>query len=166
MPLLRLELGAGYLTRGGCGELVDRALHPIALPIVPHRGHLVVVGGLRFQTLDAHAKNRLRVAAVEPDVIFRRLVQILGVGTVVRDGVMIVIPARIGNGSSDDREVIVGNFERWRLGDLDMLGLLLRRRVLSDDWAGAEQAAGRTGDRQFREQSIHKNRSPNCCPIG
>jgi hypothetical protein len=68
---------------------------------------------------------------------------------------MIVIPARVGGGPSDDGEVVVGNFERWRLGDLDVPGRLLRRRVLSADWAGAEQAAGRGGDRQFREQSVH-----------
>jgi hypothetical protein len=68
---------------------------------------------------------------------------------------MIVIPARVGGGPSDDGEVVVGNFERWRFGDLDVLGLFLRRRVLSADWTGAEQAAGGGGDRQFHEQSVH-----------
>jgi hypothetical protein len=89
-------------------------------------------------------------------MIFRRLAQILGIRTVVRDREMIVIPARVGNGPSDDGEVVVGNFERWRFGHLDVLGPLLRRRVLSDDWAGAEQAASRGDDRQFQEQSIHE----------
>jgi hypothetical protein len=46
---------------------------------------------------------------------------------------MIVIPATVGNGPSNDREVVVGNFEGWRLGDLDVLGLRRRRRILSDD---------------------------------
>jgi hypothetical protein len=55
---------------------------------------------------------------------------------------MIVIPARVVRGPSDDGEVVVGNFERWPLGDLDVLGFLRRRRILSADWAGAEQAAG------------------------
>ena len=73
------------LTRGGCGEVVDRALHPIALPTGPHRRHLVIVGGVRFQRLQAHPKNRLRLAAVEPDVIFRCLAQIVGIRAVVRD---------------------------------------------------------------------------------
>ena len=35
----------------------------------------------------------------------------------------------------------MGNFEPWPLSDLDVLGFLRRRRVLSADWAGAEQAA-------------------------
>jgi hypothetical protein len=73
----------------------------------------------------------------------------------VRDREMIVVAARVGGGPSDDGEVIVSNFERWRFGDLDVLGLLLRRRVLSADWVGAEQAAGGGGDRQFHEQSVH-----------
>src|SRR5437879_10317607 len=78
---------------------------------------------------------------------------------------MIVIPARVGGGPSDDGEVVVGNFEPWRLGDLDVLGPLLRRRVLSVDWAGAEQAAGGGGDCQFHEQSVHRT-NPPCCPLG
>ena len=40
----------------------------IALTIGPYRRRLVVVGRLRFQTLHARPKNRLRVAAVEPDM--------------------------------------------------------------------------------------------------
>jgi len=31
--LLGLRVSAGYLTRGGCGKVVDGALHPIAPPI-------------------------------------------------------------------------------------------------------------------------------------
>ena len=65
---------AGYLTRGGCGEVVDRTLHPIALTITPHRGHLVVIGSLRLQTIHPHPEDRLWMATVKPDVIFRRLV--------------------------------------------------------------------------------------------
>jgi len=44
----------------------------------------------------------------------------------VHDAEMLVIPTRVGGGPSDDGEVVVGNFERWRFGDLDVLGLLLR----------------------------------------
>ena len=72
---------------------------------------------------------------------FRRLAQILGIRTIVDDSEMFVIPARVGAGPSDDGEVVVGNFELWRLGDLDVLGLLLRWRDLSADWVGVEQAA-------------------------
>src|SRR3984893_10078306 len=155
LRLLGRRVSAGYLTRGGCGEVVDRTLHPIALPTAPHRRHLVVVGGVWFQTLQAHPEDRLRVAAVEPDLIFRRLAQIVGIRAVVRDREMIVIPARVGGGPSDDGEIVMGNFERWRFGDLDVLSLLLRGRVLSADWTGTEQAASGGGDRQFHEQSVH-----------
>ena len=153
------------LTRGGCGEVVDRALHPIAPPIVPHRRHRVVVGGVRFQTLQAHPENRFRMALVEPDVIFRRLAQIVGIRTVVHDRAMIVIPARVGGGPSDDGEVVMGNFEPWPFSDLDVRGFRRWRRILSGDWAGAEQAAGRGGDRQFHDQSVHRT-NPHRCSLG
>src|SRR6516164_60552 len=156
LPLFWLRVSAGYLTQGGCGELVDRALHAIALPTAAHRGHLVIIGRLRLQTVYPHPENRLWMGPVEPDGRFRRLAQILGICTVVDDRKMLVISARVGAGPSDDGEVVVGNFELWRFGDLDVLGPLLRRRDLSDDWAGEEQAAGRGGDRQFQEQSIHR----------
>src|ERR1700720_3705037 len=141
LPLLGRWLSAGYLTRSRCGEVVDRALHPIAPPIVPHRRHFVIIGGLWFQTLQAHPKNRLRMGLVEPDVIFRRLAQIRGIRTIVCDRVVIVVPARVGGGPSDDGEVVVGNFERWRLGDLYVRDFRRWRRILSADWTGAEQAA-------------------------
>src|SRR6202007_3243065 len=38
-PLLRWRVSAGLLARGGRGEVVDGALHPIAYTIVPHRRH-------------------------------------------------------------------------------------------------------------------------------
>ena len=47
--------------------------------------------------------------------------------------------------------VVVGRFGA-PAGDLDVLGSLLRRRDLSDDRVQDEQAAGRSGDRQFHEQ--------------
>jgi hypothetical protein len=49
---------------------------------------------------------------------------------------MFVISARVGACPSVDSEVVVGNFELWHFGDLDVLGPLLRRSVLSDDWVG------------------------------
>src|SRR5271166_5548113 len=156
VPLLGRRVSAGYLTRGGGGELVDKALHPIAPPIVPHRRHLVVIGGVWFQTLQAHPKNRLRMGLVEPDVIFRRLAQIVGIRTVVRHRVMIVIASRVGGGPSDDGEVVVGNFESWRLDDLDVRGFRRWRRILSDDGAAKEQASRYSGGRPYHEQSIHR----------
>jgi hypothetical protein len=53
------------LAGAGCGELVDTALHPIALTVALRRGHLLVIGRLRLQTGHAHAENRLGMAAVD-----------------------------------------------------------------------------------------------------
>ena len=144
------------LAGAGCGELVDRTLHPVALATALRRGHLVVIGCPRLQAGHANPENRLRMTRVKPDGRFRCLAQIFGIRTVVDDRKMLVISARVGAGPSDDGEVVVGNFELWRLDDLNVLGPFLRRRDLSDDWVGEEQAAGRGGDRQFEEQSIHR----------
>src|SRR5438132_1149327 len=35
LPLLGRRVSAGDLTRSGCSEVVDSALHPIALPVAP-----------------------------------------------------------------------------------------------------------------------------------
>ena len=117
----------------GCGELVDSAPHAIALTIGLHRGYLVIIGGIRLQRLHAHPEDRLWMALVEPDVIFRRLAQIIGIRPIVYDGVMVVVASRIIGGPSDDGDVVVGSFERWPFEDLDVFGLRRRRRILSGD---------------------------------
>jgi hypothetical protein len=51
LPLLRLRntlwKGLHSLAGGGCSEVVDRAIFPVAVPIALHRSHGVVVGGVR-----------------------------------------------------------------------------------------------------------------------
>src|ERR1700730_12070788 len=76
---------------------------------------------------------------------------------------MLVIPARVGAGPSDDGEVVVGNFELWRFGYLDVLGPLMRRRDLSADWVGEEQDIGDDTSRQLHFHSMHR-KEPNCHP--
>src|ERR1700757_128585 len=78
---------------------------------------------------------------------------------------MLVVPTRVGGGPTDNGRVVVGRFELRRFGDFDVLGSLLRRRDLSDDRVQDEQAAGRGGDRQFHEQSIHRT-DPHSCSLG
>jgi hypothetical protein len=73
-PLLWLRVSHELLAGGGHGELADRGLHAVGLAIGPHRGHPVVVGRVRLQTIDTHPENRFRMRAVEPDVRFRRVV--------------------------------------------------------------------------------------------
>ena len=87
---------------------------------------------------------------IEPDVIFRRLAQIIRIRPIVYDGVMVVVASRIVGGPSDDGDVVVGNFERWPFDDLDMLGPRRRRRDLSADWGGAEWAANGGARRSCR----------------
>src|SRR6266568_3581844 len=79
-----------------CGELIDGALHPVALTAAAHRGHLIVIGRLRLQILHANPENRLRMVPVEPNVTLRRLAQILGIRAVVHDAVMLVVSAWVG----------------------------------------------------------------------
>src|SRR5207253_9162043 len=109
-------------------ELVDCPL----LPSFPTRRssdlHRVVVRRLWLEALDAHAERRVLMALVQPDGIFRRLAQILGVGTVAHDAVMHVRPPGVVDRPPDDRQVIRGQFELWPSGDLDALGLLGRRK--------------------------------------
>ena len=149
-------MSAGLLTWGGCGELVDRTLHPVAYTIIPHRGYLVVIGRRRLQTIHAHPEDCLRMTLVEPDVIFRRLAQVIGIGSIVYHRVMVVVASRIGGSPSDDGDVVVGNFERWPFDDLDVLGLRRRRRILSDDGDAKDQAARYNGGSPYHERSIHR----------
>jgi hypothetical protein len=52
---------------------------------------------------------------VEPDMIFRRLAQIIGIRPIMYDEVMVVVASWIIGGPSDDGEVVVGNFAAGRL---------------------------------------------------
>jgi hypothetical protein len=120
----------------GCGELGDRALHPIALPIALRRGHLVVIGRLRLETGHAHAERRLCMAPVDSDGRFRRLAQVGGIRPVGHDAEMHVRPPRVVGGPPNNGEVLPSRFERWPVGDLDALGFLRRRKYLRDGWGG------------------------------
>src|SRR5207248_2872733 len=115
LPLrLWLRVIIDDLAGWGRGELADRALHPIALALAVGRGHLIEIGRLRFQSLQAHAEDRLRMGSVEPNMTSRRLVQILGIRPVMHDTVMLVIPPRVGGGPPDNRHRGVSRFELRR----------------------------------------------------
>src|SRR5258708_39891185 len=137
LPLLWLRVVIDYLAERRCGEVDDRALHPIALTIGLHRAHLVVVGRLRLQIHHAHPENRLWMGSVEPDVAFRRLAQILGIRPVMHDAVMLVVSTRVGGGPPHNGHVADGRFELRPFGDLAVCGPRFRRNVLSIDWRGA-----------------------------
>src|SRR5437867_7945279 len=162
MASLVLSCALGVLP---CGELVDRALHPIALTSALRRGHLVVIGRPRLQTGHAHAENRLGMAPVDAYGRFRCLAQVLGIRTVVHDAEMNVRPPRVVGGPPDNGEVVASQFKRWPFGDVDVLGLLRWRKYLSGGWVGGEQGADGGCDRQFKKQSLHGQTPPIAVPL-
>src|SRR5882762_4131115 len=155
-PVLR-GLGASHdsLAGAGCGELADGALHPIARTIALLGGDRVVGRRPWLEALDAHAERRVLMALVQPDGIFRRLAQILGIGAVLHDAVMHVRPPRVVGGPPDDGQMVRGQLERRRFGDLDALGFLGRRKYLRGSRLKREQAADRGRDRECQKQCIH-----------
>ena len=92
---------------------------------------------------------------VEPDVRFRRLAQLLGIRTVMRDAEMIVRPPRIDGGPPDNGHIVVSRFQHGPLGNLNMLSHLRWGKDLSNARVEGEQAADGGGDRQFHKLSIH-----------
>jgi hypothetical protein len=96
------------------------------------------------------------MALIEPDVIFRRLAQIIRIRPIVYHGVMVVIASRIIGSPSDNGDVVMGNFERWPFDDLDMLGPRRRRRILSGDGAAKEQAARYRDGCPYHEAPTHQ----------
>src|SRR5713226_142031 len=59
-----------------CRERFYAADHSIARTTRVDRVHLVIVGGLRLETVHAHAENCIGMAGIQPDVRFCRLTQI------------------------------------------------------------------------------------------
>src|SRR2546426_6862637 len=95
------------------------------------------------------------MAPVQPDGIFRRLAQVLGIGTVLHNAVMHVRTPRVVRCPPDDGQIVCGRLEFRPFGDLDALGVLRRGKYLSAGWVGRDQAADRSRDRQCHKQSIH-----------
>src|ERR1700719_2327242 len=130
-----LRVSDDSLAGAGRGEPTNGAFHAVTLPTPSHRSHPIVISRLRLQTEDAHAENRLWMGPVEPDVRFRRLAQVTGIRAVMRNCEMFIVPARVGSGPPDDRQVVVGQLERWPLDDLNARGRLRWWKYLSGRWA-------------------------------
>ena len=90
---------------------------------------------------------------IEPDVIFRRLAQIIRIIPIVYNGVMVVIASRIIGSPSDNGDVVMGNCERWPFDDLDMLSPRRRRRIFL--------AARPIASLRWREYGFELRRSTN-----
>jgi hypothetical protein len=115
------------LTGAGSRELPDGALHAIALPVGLHRIDRVVVRRARRETVHIHAKYRLRVFLIQPDVRFRRLVERIRTRAVVHDPVVLVRAAGIIARPPDSSRIVVGRFELRVPRDLHARGLCCRR---------------------------------------
>lgn len=124
------------------------ALHPITLAGGLHRVHRVVVGGLRLEAVHTHAKNRIGMVLVQPDVRFRRLVEVLRIGTVVDDAEMLIRTARIVARPRDNGVVVSHRFEFRPFGDMDARGSSGRRKYLGLYLGLGEHDAGGGRDRQ------------------
>ena len=129
--LFRLRIQVDYPAGSSRGEVIDPTFYGVNSSATAHRSHPIVISGLRIETDQPHPKNGLGVVAVEANVRFRRLVQIMRIRAVVRDGVMLIITARIGTGPSEDRHIVDRRLQHWPLNDLDVLGRLYRRKDLS-----------------------------------
>src|SRR5882762_8911010 len=124
-----------------CGEMLDSALHLVALAIGLHRVHRVVVGGPRLEAVHTHAENGIGMARVQPDWRLRRLAEVREIGTVTHDSKMLRRTAWIVTCPSDDGRVVVSRFELWPLGDPDARSFFSSRTLLRGCWGGVEQAS-------------------------
>ena len=171
ISIINVDLASGQVPEGtlpgtGRGELMDRALDPVALTIARRRGHRIGIGRLRFQTSHAHAENRLGMTAVEPDWRLRHLGQLPGIGPVVHYAEMLIVPAGVAGRPLDNGQIIDGHFEGRLLRDLGVRSLRRRRKDLSEVWGGAEHATNRRGDRGLENLNSSWNRSHSVSGAG
>src|SRR5882672_1844936 len=90
-----------FTGRGG-GELLDGALHPIALATALLRADPVVVGRSWLEALDAHAERRVSLALVQPD----HIVDLMALGNqraATTDGWRAALLATLTDGLLPDR---------------------------------------------------------------
>jgi hypothetical protein len=81
----------------------------------------------------------------------------------MNNGEMIIRPSGAVGGPSDNGDVVVREFERRPLDDLNVPGSLCRRKnatgrrvVLSDGRIWGKETAKGCGDRQLEQQFIHR----------
>src|SRR5580700_6018903 len=104
------------------GELLDSAFRPIVRAIGLLRTDRVVVSCPRLEVVQAHAENCRGVVRVQPDRRFRSLDQVLGIGTIVHDTVMLWRGSGVVSGPPDYHQKVLGHFDRWPLSNLDARG--------------------------------------------
>jgi hypothetical protein len=78
------------------------------------------------------AESRFWMSAVEPDVRFRRLAQVIGLDPIMYNTEMLIVPAWVGTGPSNNSPVVEGQLELWPIDDLDVLNLVRRGQELRE----------------------------------
>src|SRR5260370_25412146 len=106
----------------------------------------VVVGCPRLEVVQAHAENCRSVVRVQPDGRFRSLAQVLGIGTIVHDTIMLGRASGVVGGPPDYRQKFLGHFDLSPLSDLDARGSWSSRTYLSGHRLCGEQTHNRISD--------------------
>jgi hypothetical protein len=132
----------------GIREVGELALYPITLAVALRGVNRVVVGRLRLKAVHTHAKNRIGMVLVQPDVRFRRLAQMLRVGTVVHKTEMLVGTPGIVARPRDNGLIVFHRFEFRSLGDMEARGSFGGRKYLGLYLGLGEHDAGGSRDRQ------------------
>ena len=104
------------------GELLDNAFRPIDRAIGPLRTDGVVVSCPRLEVVQAHAESCRGVVRVQPDRRFCSLAQVLGIGTIVDDTVILGRGSGVVSGLPDYRQNFLRHFDRWPLSNQDARG--------------------------------------------
>ena len=98
------------------------------------------------------------MVVIEANVRLSSLVEIMRIRTVVGNGVMLIITARIGTGPSTDRHIVDRRLQHWPLNDLDVLGRLYRRKDLSSGWIWGYEAEYGDNSQYACEQPLRIHR--------
>src|SRR5713101_5207188 len=137
-----------------CGEMLNRALHPIARAIGPYRVHGVVVRRPRRKVLHAHAENGIGMAWVQPDWRLRGLAEVLGIRTVMHHSVVFGRASRVLACPPDNDQVGPGRLELRSLRDPDPRGFCSSWAHLRGAWGQVKYATYQKHHGQFQKQSI------------
>ena len=89
----------------GIAEVVDCTYHSVALTRRLHRIDCVVVRGFGTQSVDSHPENSVGMVLIQPDVRLRSLGQMGWIRAVMHNSKMLVGPARIIAGPTDNCDV-------------------------------------------------------------
>jgi len=131
-----------------CRKGFYRAGHSVARASSIDRVNLVVVSRLCPEALHAHAKHRVGMGRVQPDVGLCRLAQVFCIRTVVHHAEVLVTASRVSARPSDYGQIVLSRFKLRPVSNLRVCRSLRWRRYLSDCWQRPNRAS-RNRHRQY-----------------